>query len=159
MTKKIHILSAFALISLGISSFTSCKDKIDGCTDPTAENYNPDADLEDGTCITQRQKFLGLFSSSDACNIPPAPQNYFIEVRKSNVNLDDILLFNVSDRFFNPVVATVNRTTFTIERQDPDANGTYIQGDGSIVGNEISIQYELRYASNPLKVCIVKMIK
>ncbi|MCB0819341.1 MAG: hypothetical protein KDC13_01865 [Bacteroidetes bacterium] len=159
MTKNIIKFGLWALIISGSFALSSCGAKIEGCTDPTAENYNPDADLEDASCITQRQKFLGLYSAGDACNLPPAPQGYFMEVRKSNWNLDDILLFNLSDRFFNPVVATVNRTSFTIERQDPDANGTYIQGTGSIAGNEITIQYELRYGSNALKVCIINMVK
>lgn len=154
------ILKNFSIVLL-VSSFAlfpAC-DKIEGCTDPTAENYDPEAELENATCVTQRRKFTGLFGASDGCNIAPAAQNYFVEIRNSNFNLDDILIFNLGDFFVNPVVATVNRTEFTIERQDPDADGHYITGEGSIVGNQVTLQYRIRYGSTPDKVCITNMEK
>ena len=33
-----------------------------GCTNQTADNYNPDAVRDDGSCITARDKFLGVYS-------------------------------------------------------------------------------------------------
>lgn len=31
--------------------FSSCETKVEGCTDPTATNFNPKADNDDGTCV------------------------------------------------------------------------------------------------------------
>jgi hypothetical protein len=149
MNRKIHKFFAFALIVSTLSLSTSCT-KTEGCTDPTAENYDPEAELENNTCVTQRQKFLGLYLANGLCSLGSGSQQqgYYVEVRKSNQNLYDILLFNVGNLFNNPVVATVNRTLITIERQDPDAVGRYISGTGSIVGTEITLSYKIRDGSN-----------
>jgi hypothetical protein len=148
MNKKILKLLAFALVISTVSLNTSCT-KTEGCTDPTAENYDPEAELENNTCVTQRQKFLGLYLANGLCSSGAGnqTQGYFVEIRKSNQNLEDILLFNVGNLFQNPVVATVNRSQITIDRQDPDATGRYISGTGSIVGTKLTLSYKIRIAS------------
>ncbi len=47
----IQKISKFAVMSLAVVAFaaTGCKKK--GCTDPEAQNYNPDAKKDDGSCI------------------------------------------------------------------------------------------------------------
>lgn len=42
-------LTLLALGTIGVMVFSSCK-KEEGCTDPAATNYNPDAKKDDGTC-------------------------------------------------------------------------------------------------------------
>ena len=38
--------------NIGLSMCTCCQDvPIEGCTDPTSENYNPEASIDDGSCI------------------------------------------------------------------------------------------------------------
>jgi hypothetical protein len=146
MNKKIQKIFASALIISSISFSTSCT-KTEGCTDPTAENYDPEAELENNTCVTQRQKFLGLFLADGLCSNGSQSQGYFVEVRKSNQNLDDILLFNVGNNFTNPVIALVSRNQIIIDRQDPDAIGRYISGSGSIIGTKLTLSYKIKFGS------------
>jgi hypothetical protein len=139
-----NIQKAFLVTLLFGLTLTGCEKK-EGCTDPLAENFDPSAELENATCITQRQKFLGLFSSIESSNNPNNPsQTFYSEVRAANDNLTDILFFNFNNRFINPVRALVNRTTFTIDLQDPDGTGLYITGSGSIAGNTVTISYRIK---------------
>lgn len=58
------------LLSLGgLILFPSCQD-VPGCTDEAALNYNPDANLDDGTCSYQRDMFLGTYSGVSVCTQP-----------------------------------------------------------------------------------------
>ncbi len=145
------------MVILSSFLFSGC-DKKQGCTDPLAENYDPSAEIENATCITQRQKFLGLYDAQEQCIITNT-NAFFSEVRKANDNLTDILIFNFNNTYINPVRATVNRTTFVIDRQDPDGTGHAIQGEGSIQGNIITIQYKIRINAVVNNDCIVNMTK
>ena len=133
MVKNLLNTVIVSLVCFSAITFSGCE-KTEGCTDPLSENYDPSAELENNTCITQRQKFIGLYDADESCN-GTGVNSFFSEVRKANDNLTDILLFNFADNYVNPVRATVNRTTFIIEKQDPDATGIWVYGDGSIAGN------------------------
>lgn len=66
MKKLNNILkqSAFLLflITIGsVISLTGCKEEV-GCTNRTSDNYNPDAVRDDGSCVSARDKFLGVYS-------------------------------------------------------------------------------------------------
>lgn len=45
-------------------------DEIRGCTDPIADNYNPSATADDGSCIAPNVKFIGNYTGSFACTAP-----------------------------------------------------------------------------------------
>ena len=47
-TLSLSFLCAFSLLIL--LDFSGCKSK-EGCTDPSAVNYNPNAEIEDSTCV------------------------------------------------------------------------------------------------------------
>ncbi len=156
MVKSSYFFIVGSLIFSCAVLFSGCE-KSEGCTDPTAENFDPSAEIENSTCITQRQKFKGLFDSQELCNLTGG-NTFFSEVRAANDNLTDILIFNFANTFVNPVRATINRTTFVIDRQDPDGSGKYISGNGSIAGNTVTIQYRI-LGGGQENICIVNMTK
>ena len=158
MNKK-SILSFAGLFFLSLTlTFVSCNKK-PGCTDPIAENYDDQAEVDDESCISPRKKYVGQYNSNETCNNTPA-QNFYTNISEANDNLEDILILNMANIFNNPVRATISQTTFIIEKQDPDGTGLFITGNGSIAGNSISIQYSIiggfPYVN---KSCIVNMNK
>ena len=159
MNKK-SILSFAGLFFLSLTfTLVSCNKK-PGCTDPIAENYNDQAEVDDESCISPRKKYVGLYNSNETCNITPA-QNFYTEVREANDNLTDILIYNLANIFALPVRATVSQSTFVIEKQYPDQTGFSVTGNGSIAGNTISIQYLIDFQGSAqiTKSCIVTMNK
>lgn len=56
---------AFAVLALLLVSCGSSEEE--GCTDSRAENYNPKATKNDGTCIFPNAKFIGTYSGSFVC--------------------------------------------------------------------------------------------
>jgi hypothetical protein len=139
------LLRRILLVSLSSFLFAtvSC-DKKGGCTDPLAENFDPSAEVENGTCTPQREKFLGVYLGQASCLQPPNGL-YQSEVIAANDNLNDIFITNLAGRFNNPVRATVDRSAITIQTQDPDGIGLYISGSGTIIGNNLIISFQTIY--------------
>ena len=57
-----------SLLALFLALNTACDQE--GCTDPSADNYDPQADLDDGTCI-----YGGVIpgcTDATACNYEPS---------------------------------------------------------------------------------------
>lgn len=159
MNKK-SIVSFASLFFLSLSlTFISCNKK-PGCTDPIAENYDDQAEVDDASCVSPRKKYVGIYNSYETCNTTPA-QNFNTEVREANDNLTDILIYNLANIFALPVRATVSQSTFIIEKQYPDQTGFSVTGNGSIAGNTISIQYLIDFqgSAQNTKSCIVTMNK
>ena len=159
MNKK-SILSFAGLFFLSLTlTFVSCNKK-PGCTNPNSENYDDQAEVDDESCISPRKKYVGIYNSNETCKITPA-QNFYTEVREANDNLTDILIYNLANLFVLPVRATISQSTFVIEKQYPDGTGRTVEGNGSIAGNTISIQYVINFqgSSQITKSCIVTMNK
>ena len=159
MNKK-SILSFASLLFLSLSlTFISCNKK-PGCTDPIAENYDDQAEVDDESCISPRKKYVGQYNSNETCNTTPA-QNYYTDVREANDNLTDILIYNFANLYEFPVRATISQSTFVIEKQYPGGSGFSVEGNGSIAGNTITIQYSINFQGSAqiIKSCIVNMNK
>lgn len=62
------ILTGFVLcLCLGLVMSSCGDDDVEGCTDPNAENYNPDATVSSGDCTYARDKFIGDYLGSFIC--------------------------------------------------------------------------------------------
>ncbi len=67
MSNLVKLFVACCFFSLIL---TSCgDDAIKGCTDPEAENYNPDADESDSSCTYARDKFIGDYLGTLDCEL------------------------------------------------------------------------------------------
>ena len=51
MKKIIYLFTALLIVSCSTDDSGSTPDPIQGCTDPQAVNYNPDADINDNSCL------------------------------------------------------------------------------------------------------------
>jgi hypothetical protein len=114
-----------------------CK-KNAGCTQFGAENYDPDAIVDDDSCILVRDKFLGSFSVNSDC----FADNYLRSITATQ-NEYIVVITNLSDTL-GSVEARVYGDNITIEPQSIQASIT-IEGAGVYVeDNAISISYRIR---------------
>jgi len=135
-------LSKFLLRAiLGLALLTSCNKK-EGCTDKGAENYDPSAERENGTCILQRTKFLGLYQVNEAFTsngVPKPNLNYTAIIRAVNDNLTDVFIESLHDKF--KARARIKDNVLTL------AGG--FQGSGTLVGNNLTLSFSFIDYSPP----------
>ena len=67
---RFRLLPIIFALFVGMTTFlTSCgDDPVKGCTDPTAENYNPNAEESDNNCTYARERFISKYSGSIMCS-------------------------------------------------------------------------------------------
>ena len=66
-TRFIAFLSLIGLVLL----FSSCSDdEVLGCTDSQSSNFNPDANEDDGSCVFDRDAFIGEYLGTFTCQDP-----------------------------------------------------------------------------------------
>lgn len=115
---------------------SSCKQQT-GCTKFGSENYDPDAIIEDGSCILARDKFLGRFNVSTTCG-----DSYLLDVLPS-VNENSVLIVNLADSL-GEIEARVYLENLTIEQQ-PLNQFVTIEGAGvSLSQDSVSISFRIR---------------
>ena len=93
-------LSVNSASGYGWSAELICEEAIEGCTQPYAENYNPDANIDDGSCILDCEYFLSYDSylndyntSSYYCGLYVSQGTYTIEQAISyGYNCDCVIL-------------------------------------------------------------------
>jgi hypothetical protein len=159
--KKIFNLFLMMAIATTIS-LTSCK--TDGCTDPTASNYDEDADNDDGSCIIngctdatatnfsikatnddgscsfERDAFIGTYNNSvDGCD---SGSSFNMTISESSENTSTISISNFGGfGSFYSIKATVNGNNISLISGSLGNGITLLNGSGSIVGNILTIVY------------------
>lgn len=142
------LLLTFAVLST--IAFDSCQ-TVEGCTDPEAENYNPDADDNDGSCTYARDKFLGTYEGIIACQPPlPGEEPFTMVISESLSSNAEVLItfLNLEDLTLPELSATVSGSTMVINQETVevplDVNNpdllTEIEysGEATISGDDLS---------------------
>lgn len=129
----------FLILAAGLMLVgTSCDKDTEGCTDPDAENYNKDANVDDGSCTYARDKFLGSYQVSEACTT--GNYSYSVTIVESVTAPNMILIQN-----FGNFATTVN-VPATVSGENITFNytqdGVTFSGSGSITGNTLVIIYQ-----------------
>jgi hypothetical protein len=135
--KKIFNLFLMMAIATTIS-LTSCK--TDGCTDPTATNYDDKADNDDGTCTYERDAFIGTYNNSvDGCDTGSS-FNMTISAASENTSTISISNFGGFGSAYS-IKATVSGSAITLMAGSLGTGITLLSGTGSLNGNILTILY------------------
>lgn len=116
---------------------SACK-KDSGCTQFGTDNYDPEAVIDDGSCIETRDKFLGDFQVSSDC----FADNYMRVISVTSEQYT-VTISNLADTL-GTVNAQVFGTDITIEPQIL-GTGISVEGAGLFVNeNQLSLSYRIR---------------
>ena len=124
---------------------SACK-KNAGCTKFGTENYDPDAIVDDGSCILARDKFLGQFNVSSDC----FSDNY---QRTISATSDEfvVTISNLADTLGN-VDARIYADNITIDLQTI-RTGVTIEGAGVFQEEGVvSISYRIRDSRSGIEI-------
>lgn len=130
----IHIAILFTF------TLSNCVDR-EGCTDPASDNFDINAEIDNGTCIPMVEKFLGLYEVEEVCE--DGDYSYFMSAYASFDNPFEIIITNYGDLGID-VVGVVDRNFIFIPDQyfiiGPDDIGI-LAGEGEILNGILSIRY------------------
>jgi len=105
---------------------------ITGCTDVAAENYLPNANVSSGDCIFSRDKFLGIYNGSLSCAILTDLNTESAEI-EIKIVIDDVSRVSLSITALDldlPLDADVNGDELSITAEEypyqVDVSGTLI---------------------------------
>lgn len=119
---------------------SACK-KQAGCTKFGSENYDPDAIIEDGSCILNREKFLGTFTVSSDCQ-----DAYDCTIAETDGDAN-VVIQGLADTL-GEISAHVYYDNLTIEQQQVSTSVT-IEGAGVYLGGDsVSLSFRMRRLQN-----------
>ncbi len=127
----VKLVVVFALL---ISS-VSCKKK--GCTDSNATNFVEKAKEDDGSCVFERDQFIGSYNVKESC-IYEDDATYKVDILEGP-NTNEIVLENLYNegQKIRAIVAN-NEATF-----NEDAVGITYEGTAFMTNGELNVNYEV----------------
>lgn len=136
LRNRIAPLMLLAFFGLFLTQ-TGCKSE--GCTDPTSDNYDPDAKSDDGTCVPANEKFIGTWQVVSVC---PGNNSNFESAIVAGANSTSITIQNFAQTG-SSVTATVSQSSLTIPNQNITIGSLSfpLTGSGSINGNILTLSY------------------
>ncbi len=130
----------------------SCQDR-EGCTDPASDNFDINAEIDNGTCIPMTEKFLGLYDVEEDCEFDS--YIYPMSIYASFNDPYEIIITNFGDLSIN-VVAFVDVNFVSIPDQFILSEGDEIailDGEGEILNGVLSIRYFYGQNGSPTDLC------
>jgi len=136
-------LTIFLFGAIIIALGTSCQNKR-GCTDQYSDNYDPEAEQDDDTCIPTRLKFVGEYDGHGTIEMAPDSLVGFDQVA---INIDDSTAFTLDglvigisnfDAQLYALSATVTGSYNYMINNQWLGNYNY-SGDGSISGRVLEM--------------------
>lgn len=133
--KSLRFLGLAILTSAMTLTYTGCK--TEGCTDPTATNYDEKADDDDGSCTFERDALLGSYSVSGsiACGVTGngTVSGQSLTITESTASTAKVIIA------FSGIslTCTVSGSSFTVDGQTID--GFDYSGNGNVNGNTINM--------------------
>ncbi len=125
----------------------SCESE--GCTDPNGENYDPEADVDDGNCTYARTKFIGSYGVGESCGGGPV-NSYLVTIEESATATNALRITNEEKGV--TVTGIVSGNTVSIDDTFTDNGQTVsMEGDGTYSNNgkeKIDVEYTLRVMVN-----------
>jgi len=138
------------LLSLFLLGSASCKKdkRIEGCTDPNSTNYNPDANVNDGSCAYEVDQFCGTWTLTDTIYDQTTAQDtvitHGISITRTGWNTVDISVLGGPDCMAT-IKATGDNNILTISAQDNDeffcSNSATVSGTATLTGNTLDFSY------------------
>lgn len=133
-------LKLFTISLLLATSLTNCVDR-EGCTDPASDNFDINAEIDNGNCIPMTEKFLGLYEVNEVCET--GDYSYPMSAYASFQDPFEIIITNYGDLGID-VIGVVDGNFIFIPDQLFRINQNNIEilaGEGEILNGILSIRY------------------
>ncbi len=144
-----NFLRLFSLCLLASLLLTNCNNDDEaepdtkmGCTNPSSDNYDADAEEDDGSCIPWRDKFIGTYEVDQQC------VGGLMSVRDlviAATSTENEIMVSITGVTWNATITS--STTFTIPQQDymvsgntlTVTGGAIVNADGSVIDMDYTI--------------------
>lgn len=139
-----------AILCLAFAILPSCKKdkRIEGCTDPNSTNYNPDANVNNGSCAYEVDQFCGTWTLTDTVFNQTTSQDtvitHGISITRTGWNTVDISVLG-GPGCMATVKAVGDNNILTFSAQDNDefycSNSATISGTATLTGGSLRFSY------------------